>query len=264
VSASTPHRGTLDLLNREDEVIEMGDGTEQQRFCTLKLEVTVEGNTVKCLLETGAEVSCMNEDFFEQNKRRLARYFTADTPLTLSSANQGKLRVAGIVYVPMRVGSKLYRQVFFVVANLNHPLLLGMDILTTARGTIDMASKTTHLGHESTREALCLDWQDGLVVGAVASPDGCHMVRAAQDMVLNPGCAVNIDVTLDPQPRPGLYEFCQRDLTRSGSARASWADGVFEIEGLKRSPACSFSRLKNELLRRRDRADQQKSQHLAV
>jgi len=39
---------------------------------------------------------------------------------------------------------------------------------------------------------------------------------------------------------------------------------LYGTEGLKRSPACSFSRLKNELLRRRDRADQQKSQNLAV
>jgi len=56
-----------------------------------------------------------------------------------------------------------------------------------------------------------------------------------------------------------MRKWCQKDPKNRCLSAA-----VFDTEGLKRSPACSFSRLKNELLRRRDRADQQKSQNLAL
>ena len=82
----------------------------------------------KTLVDTGAEASGISLNMFHANPQ-LKHYVTDHKPATCVSVNKQTVRTVGSVVVPFHIGGKVFHHKFFVVEDLIHPVVLGLDFL---------------------------------------------------------------------------------------------------------------------------------------
>ena len=187
------------------------------------------GAGAMALVDTGAEVTCISSAFLHRFWDVLGPYYTEECLLRLKAADGDALKLEGMVHAPIRLGSKAYRQAFFVVSNLNQDVLLGLDFMSMGHATISVADRTFAFGSGDCRETVYLEGASALVVGAIGTGEGTYLVRAAENKTLLPGQADHVQVSLDPPAPPGPYEFSSRHLvTDDGGVLC--CDGHFLVE----------------------------------
>ena len=87
------------------------------------------GEEVSAILDTGCELTVMNEDLYERIKQRGNKYLELPAQhLTLVSAFNGKSRrVKRQIFVPMNLGTVVTDHVFLVSPQLLISAILGVD-----------------------------------------------------------------------------------------------------------------------------------------
>jgi len=82
------------------------------------------------LYDTGADISCMSEKVFRQlplNAR--PKKLDSDKPQKFKSAGGEPLPVRGLYEFNLRIGEKVLTHQFYVIPELNEPLILGIDFI---------------------------------------------------------------------------------------------------------------------------------------
>ena len=82
------------------------------------------------LYDTGADISCMSEKVFRQlplNAR--PKKLDSDKPQKFKSAGGEPLPVRGLYEFNLRIGDKFLTHQFYVIPELNEPLILGIDFI---------------------------------------------------------------------------------------------------------------------------------------
>ena len=82
------------------------------------------------LYDTGADISCMSEKVFRQlplNAR--PKKLDSDKPQNFKSAGGEPLPVRGLYEFNLRIGDKFLTHQFYVIPELNEPLILGIDFI---------------------------------------------------------------------------------------------------------------------------------------
>jgi hypothetical protein len=85
------------------------------------------------LYDTGADSSCMSEKVFRQlplNAR--PKKLDSDKPQKFKSAGGEPLPVRGLYECNLRIGDKILAHQFYVIPELNEPLILGIDFIQEA------------------------------------------------------------------------------------------------------------------------------------
>jgi len=82
------------------------------------------------LYDTGADISCMSEKVFRQlplNAR--PKKLNSDKPQKFKSAGGEPLPVRGLYEFNLKIGDKVLAHQFYVIPELNEPLILGIDFI---------------------------------------------------------------------------------------------------------------------------------------
>lgn len=222
------YSGIAVVLGEAESTVDLGGEREAPRYTTLKLGVRVADRKARAMVDTGAEVSCVNGAFVHRHWHLLGEYFSKDCPLGLRAADGDALQLEGMLHVPLRVGSKCYRQALFVVTNLKDEVLLGLDFLTHSRAIIDVAQQQFTFGSVDCRETVNLRDDADLIVGAIGTGENTYLVRADETKTVQPGEAQHLRVILDPPAPPDLYEFTNRHLLEDRDG-ALWYDGLLRV-----------------------------------
>ena len=114
-------------------------------FCktSMDIDATILGINVKCLVDTGANVSCVSEEFWY----KLSTYQQCpklwSTPLAFGRvANESQLQFIGRVQLELNICDQQVSYLFYVARNLNHQCLLGSDFLAHHESRIDFQTRT--------------------------------------------------------------------------------------------------------------------------
>ena len=88
---------------------------------TLKVKINM-------LYDTGADLSCIDEEVFKQ--LNLTAPLTTDNHLGIATARYNHLQILGQVQLPLFIHGTTHQHKFFVIRNLTEPAILGIDFIT--------------------------------------------------------------------------------------------------------------------------------------
>jgi hypothetical protein len=104
---------------------------------------------VRLLVDSGASLSCIAESTFKrivaQSQNARFKLTKARSNLRLLSATGSPLQIIGQVKLTLRLQNHAIQQKFFVVRNLHHSGVLGMDVLQPCKAVIDLGDKSLRL-----------------------------------------------------------------------------------------------------------------------
>ena len=118
---------------------------------TMEIKAMVLDNSLSCLVDTGANVSCLSEELWkklEQNKNcpKLNK-----TPVSCGKvANASELLFLGRVQLELCLVGKMVPHPFYIARNLNHDCILGSDFLTCHQGVVDYKQQTLTIEEDAT------------------------------------------------------------------------------------------------------------------
>jgi hypothetical protein len=85
---------------------------------------------VRGLYDTGADISCMSENFFRQIPlQNRPQKLDMDKSPNFGSAGGQPLPVRGLYKFAFNINSKLIKHQCYVIPDLNKPLILGIDFI---------------------------------------------------------------------------------------------------------------------------------------
>ena len=101
------------------------------------------------LIDTGAEVTCLLEEFVNNNKERLQDYPTLPVNgVTIIGPMGGKaIRLSKQIYTDVQLPDTLLQVVFLVVPKLSRQCIIGIDLLDELKSKIDLESKIISFPH---------------------------------------------------------------------------------------------------------------------
>ena len=101
--------------------------------------ILIGGVLTTALIDTGAEVTCISEEFVNHNKERLQECPTLPVNgVTLMGPIGGKAtRLNRQIYADVQLLDYMIQVVFLVVPKLSRPCIIGIDFLDEFRSHID-------------------------------------------------------------------------------------------------------------------------------
>ena len=101
------------------------------------------------LIDTGAEITCLSEEFVNNNKERLRVCPTLPiNGVTIIGPLGGKaVRLKIQIYADIQLPDTLLQVFFLVVPKLSKPCIIGIDLLDELKSKIDLESKTISFPH---------------------------------------------------------------------------------------------------------------------
>ena len=117
------------------------------------IRVTVNNKFVSCLIDTGADISCMSDDLYKDLCLDDVCPIS-DTDMTVRVANSKLAKVSGKVKLKVTIGETEITQEFFLIPNLNSKMNLGQDFLQTQEAIIKCCDNTLELKKVNTTVPL--------------------------------------------------------------------------------------------------------------
>ena len=116
--------------------------------------LSVGGQNIKALLDTGASISVASHDF-------IARTCHAGQTLSPPAHPRIKgvtaifLQVLGVLEASIEIGGAIFHQDVHVVQDLHHSFILGLDFIMSNQAIIDYESNTLHVKSSANQTYLC-------------------------------------------------------------------------------------------------------------
>ena len=133
------------LQHPREELLEESEerGIRKRTKCYIA-NILMGGILTTALIDTGAEVTCLSEEFVDKNKERMQACPTLPVNgVTLVGPMGGKpIRLRKQIYADIQLPNYLIQVVFLVVPKLSRPCIIGIDLLDEFRSQIDLDSKT--------------------------------------------------------------------------------------------------------------------------
>jgi len=143
---------------------------------------------VRCLVDTGAVKSCISLDLM----RKLCLTPTqpsTDQPEYLVAASGARMPNIGTVDIEIFIQGLVIPFTFYVLKDLTHSCIFGMDLLTSTGANINLAQQ-------------CISFYDGLVVTTLINKfDRSALVRLSKSLVIPAKTEAIVPVKLHPKHR---------------------------------------------------------------
>ena len=138
------------LQQPRDELLEetVESGMKKRSICYVA-NILTGGILTTALIDTGAEVTRISEDFVSKNRERLQECQTLPiNGVTLVGPLGGEaIKTSKQIYVDFQLTNHIIQIVFLVVPKLSRPRIIGIDLLDKFRNHIDLDSKTISFPH---------------------------------------------------------------------------------------------------------------------
>jgi hypothetical protein len=99
----------------------------------------VYGNKARCLVDTGAQISCISDTYF--NKLNLSKDSIKPSKVTaIVGVGGAEHKIIGLVELPLKLGQCTVLQAFHILPAMSIQLIIGIDFLQQHKATIDYSS----------------------------------------------------------------------------------------------------------------------------
>ena len=99
------------------------------------INIIVKGERMQCVVDTGAQISCMGANIVERLKLTLLPLGGSDVPY-VHGVSSSQLNIVG--KVEFRIGEHTMIYVFHVLEHCHVPVIMGIDLLKSKRALIDV------------------------------------------------------------------------------------------------------------------------------
>ena len=107
---------------------------------TNTIQASVGGRRTQCLIDTGAAISCISRTFLQITNLSDSQLQPSDIP-EIAGVGGERHKVLGVLDVPMKISKAQLRFKFYVMQDLQHPVILGIDFLEAHKVEIDLNRK---------------------------------------------------------------------------------------------------------------------------
>ena len=138
------------LQRSRDELLEETGETSTRKHSKCYIaNISIGGILTTALIDTGAEVTCILEEFVDKNEERLQTCPTLPiNGVTLVGPLGGKaIRLSKKIYADLQLPDHVIQVIFLVVPKLSRPCIIGIDLLDELKSCIDLDSKTISFTH---------------------------------------------------------------------------------------------------------------------
>lgn len=128
---------------REELLEEEPRGTPENRRCPV-IEMRIEGITVRALVDSGSQVSCISQEFYDRHITTLQNCpFLPVVGVSVVGATKGKpVKLKKQLFVKITLESLLITGTLLVVPELSRECIVGVDMLRPLDGRIDLGDET--------------------------------------------------------------------------------------------------------------------------
>lgn len=106
--------------------------------------ISVGGKKARCLVDTGAQISIASLDFLRKTNLKISSLKSADIHEIVGVGNEHH-RVLGILEIPISISGIKIHYKFYILEQLRHAVILGMDFLEHHKVQIDLDTKTVYI-----------------------------------------------------------------------------------------------------------------------
>ena len=132
-----------DLLEYENcEIVESVDKCPN-------IFVKIQGVKTEALIDTGSEVTCISEHFFENNKNKLinCKILPIVGTSVIGATGVKPMKLKHQIYAYLNI-NEMYSCVFIIIPKLNKNCILGIDVLKKLKGRINIEENYVILRNE--------------------------------------------------------------------------------------------------------------------
>ena len=148
----------------------------------------------KAILDTGADVSIMSEQFYKNlPKQQRGKICSSQLPTLKGVAGHCLVRL-GSCKLPIKIGKTHVVATFEIVKGISKNILIGSDILAQTKATLDYNERTLKIGNEIV-----------LLQRKTDRNNRCLLLRTKAKQVLKPEAVTCISVTVQGKYKPGDY-----------------------------------------------------------
>lgn len=118
--------------------------TNNQKVNHPEITIKVGNIPVQSLIDTGAAISCIKQQFYLDNKKRFTRHEIlplSNVTITTATGTTSK-RIKHIIYIETEFGNLKSHEQYLIVPNLLFDVIIGSDILQAHKAQINMEIKT--------------------------------------------------------------------------------------------------------------------------
>ena len=125
-----------------------GEGVNKRSKCYIA-NFMIRGILTTALIDTGAEVTCLSDEFVNRNMERFRECpMLPINGVTLKGPMGGKaVRLSKQIYVDIQLPNCLIQTIFVVVPKLSKTCIIGIDFLDHLKSKIDLDNKTISFPH---------------------------------------------------------------------------------------------------------------------
>lgn len=123
------------------------------------------GIPTKALIHSGAEITCISEDFLKQNEKIFKSYPTLPVNGVIVKGPVGGriVRLKKQLFIDVTLPTGVVQIIFIVVPALSRPCIIGIDVLEELKSHINFAKKTvifSGLQGSPTMKLICEDEEE--------------------------------------------------------------------------------------------------------
>lgn len=129
-----------DFLLNDDEPSE----TNRNQVKCPEIKIKLGEIETKALLDSGASISCLSEQFFANNEKKLKdlEVFPLSNVNIRTATGQRSKQLKKIIFTEININNIKYSVQFVIVPNLIHDVIIGVDILKQIRAWMNFSNET--------------------------------------------------------------------------------------------------------------------------
>ena len=119
------------------------------------VNVSLTGNLIKALVDSGACVTAINDQVFRRIQGRNKYKRLDEKERRFAAANGDTITVEGKYLIPIIINRRTYYQETWVIKNLTTEMILGIDFITKSGMIINGKTRKVIIGDEVINERFC-------------------------------------------------------------------------------------------------------------
>ena len=193
--------------------------------------IKIRGIKTDAFIDTGSEITCISENFFENNKNKFknCKILPIVGTSVVGATGIKPIKLKHQIYADLNVNDETYSCVFLIIPKLNKNCILGIDVLKKFKGRINIEENYVILRSEDKE----------LKIEFINDEEKCF--RVIHEINMEPGeNLTNIDPLdfANENNRPEKYEeFC--NMKEYDEIEEKYCISDVEIEEKWRNASCS-------------------------
>ena len=118
---------------------------------TNSLYVNVFDEQIRCIVDTGAEISAIDSVMFDRLRALGELKLEKNTVMSLKGVGGAPLAIQGITWIPIRIGESIFKHPFYVLKDISFEMIIGIDFLNTQKAILNFRDKAMYIRNEKVR-----------------------------------------------------------------------------------------------------------------